>query len=125
MLIIHALQQYLCFIKVRTIYLLEQCSVFYGYAYHIRTIAVLYMTNFQIIFAFIPPPGLAGGWLCFFCSLGMIGLLTAIVGDLAGIFGCLVGLRDSVTGSNPDTCTASDQCSLIASSPTLIVHPSD
>merc|ERR1711950_111214 len=27
----------------------------------------------------------------------MIGLLTAIVGDLAGIFGCLVGLKDSVT----------------------------
>jgi hypothetical protein len=30
----------------------------------------------------------------------MIGLLTAIVGDLAGIFGCLVGLRDSVTGED-------------------------
>ena len=28
----------------------------------------------------------------------MIGILTAIVGDLAGIFGCLVGLKDSVTG---------------------------
>ena len=27
----------------------------------------------------------------------MIGLLTAVVGDLAGIFGCLVGLKDSVT----------------------------
>merc|ERR1719189_2599000 len=27
----------------------------------------------------------------------MIGLLTAIMGDLAGIFGCLVGLKDSVT----------------------------
>merc|ERR1712008_231786 len=25
------------------------------------------------------------------------GLLTAVVGDLAGIFGCLVGLKDSVT----------------------------
>ena len=27
----------------------------------------------------------------------MIGLLTMIVGDLAGIFGCLVGLDDAVT----------------------------
>lgn len=27
----------------------------------------------------------------------MIGLLTAFVGDLASIFGCLVGLHDSVT----------------------------
>ena len=40
-----------------------------------------------------------GGWPCFFVSLGMIGLLTAIVGDLANIFGCLVGLKPSVTGN--------------------------
>ena len=53
---------------------------------------------FQIIFALIPPAGMGGGWPCFFVSLGMIGALTAIVGDLAGIFGCLVGLKDSVTG---------------------------
>lgn len=38
-----------------------------------------------------------GGWLTFFTSLGMIGLLTVIVGDLAGIFGCIVGLKDAVT----------------------------
>lgn len=53
--------------------------------------------GFKIIFALIPPAGIGGGWPCFFVSLGMIGLLTAIVGDLAGIFGCLVGLKDSVT----------------------------
>ena len=52
----------------------------------------------QIIFALVPPPGILGGWLCFFVSLGVIGLLTAIVGDLASIFGCLVGLKDGVTG---------------------------
>ena len=40
-----------------------------------------------------------GGWPCFFVSLGMIGLLTAVVGDLANIFGCLVGLKPSVTGN--------------------------
>ncbi len=54
--------------------------------------------GWKIIFALIPPPGYLGGWLCFFCSLGIIGLLTAIVGDLATIFGCLVGLKDTVTG---------------------------
>jgi len=53
--------------------------------------------GFKIIFALIPPAGMAGGWPCFFVSLIMIGGLTAIVGDLAGIFGCLVGLKDSVT----------------------------
>ena len=52
---------------------------------------------FQFIFAFIPPPSLCGGWLTFFVSLTTIGILTAIVGDLAEIFGCLVGLKDTVT----------------------------
>ena len=53
--------------------------------------------GFKIVFALIPPAGIGGGWPCFFVSLGMIGLLTAIVGDLAAIFGCLVGLKNSVT----------------------------
>ena len=52
---------------------------------------------FQVIFSIIPPAGMGGGWPCFFVSLTMIGLLVIVVGDLAGIFGCLVGLRDEVT----------------------------
>ena len=52
---------------------------------------------FQLIFAFVPPVSIWGGWLAFFVALAMIGGLTLIVGDLAGIFGCLVGLKDSVT----------------------------
>lgn len=51
----------------------------------------------KVAFAFVPPPHIFGGWLCFFCSLCVIGVLTAIVGDAAAIFGCLVGLKDSVT----------------------------
>ena len=51
----------------------------------------------KVAFAFMPPPHVWGGWLCFFCSLAVIGVLTAIVGDAAAIFGCLVGLKDSVT----------------------------
>lgn len=51
----------------------------------------------KVLFAFMPPPHVLGGWLCFFCSLAAIGILTAIVGDAAAIFGCLVGLKDSVT----------------------------
>lgn len=35
--------------------------------------------------------------MCFFSSLIAIGILTAIVGDLAAIFGCLIGLKDTVT----------------------------
>ncbi len=51
----------------------------------------------KVLFAFLPPPHVWGGWLCFFCSLCVIGILTAVVGDAAAIFGCLVGLKDSVT----------------------------
>jgi len=51
----------------------------------------------KVLFAFVPPPHIWGGWLCFCVSLSVIGVLTAIVGDAAAIFGCLVGLKDSVT----------------------------
>ena len=51
----------------------------------------------QLIFAFVPPPTIWGGWLCFFVCLAFIGMLTAIIGDLASIFGCLIGLEDAVT----------------------------
>jgi solute carrier family 8 (sodium/calcium exchanger) len=53
--------------------------------------------GWKLIFALVPPPYILNGWLAFFVSLLLIGLLTAIVGDLAAIFGCLVGLKDSVT----------------------------
>jgi Ca2+/Na+ antiporter len=51
----------------------------------------------QVMFAFVPPTSICGGWLSFICALSMIGFLTAIIGDLAAIFGCLVGLSDTVT----------------------------
>ena len=38
-----------------------------------------------------------GGWLCFWVSIAVIGLLTGVVGDVASSFGCTVGLKDSVT----------------------------
>ncbi|UYV61021.1 hypothetical protein LAZ67_1003139 [Cordylochernes scorpioides] len=51
----------------------------------------------QILFSLVPPTSILGGWVTFFMSLLVIGLLTAIVGDLASIFGCLAGLKDTVT----------------------------
>ncbi|MEM6318477.1 MAG: sodium/calcium exchanger 1, partial [Bacteroidota bacterium] len=51
----------------------------------------------KILFAFIPPTNIAGGWACFVVSIAGIGLLTAFIGDLASHFGCTVGLKDSVT----------------------------
>ncbi len=38
-----------------------------------------------------------GGWACFMVSIFIIGVLTAVIGDLASHFGCTIGLKDSVT----------------------------
>ncbi|XP_057315192.1 sodium/calcium exchanger 1-like isoform X2 [Hydractinia symbiolongicarpus] len=50
----------------------------------------------KVLFAFIPPTDIWGGWACFWSSICMIGLLTAVTGDIASHFGCTVGLADSV-----------------------------
>jgi solute carrier family 8 (sodium/calcium exchanger) len=51
----------------------------------------------KIIFAFIPPTDMAGGYLCFVVSILAIGVVTAIIGDVASHFGCTLGIKDSVT----------------------------
>ena len=38
-----------------------------------------------------------GGWYCFTVSILVIGVLTAIIGDIASSFGCSIGLTDAVT----------------------------
>ena len=56
------------------------------------------MTVFwKILFACVPPTEYWNGWACFIVSISAIGLLTAVIGDLASHFGCTVGLRDTVT----------------------------
>lgn len=52
---------------------------------------------FKVMFAVVPPTCYWGGWLCFFVSLGFIALVTVLIGDLAGLLGCSLGLKDSVT----------------------------
>nr|XP_046233305.1 sodium/calcium exchanger 1a isoform X1 [Scatophagus argus]XP_046233316.1 sodium/calcium exchanger 1a isoform X1 [Scatophagus argus]XP_046233324.1 sodium/calcium exchanger 1a isoform X1 [Scatophagus argus] len=51
----------------------------------------------KLLFAFVPPTDYWNGWACFVVSIIVIGILTAIIGDLASHFGCTVGLKDSVT----------------------------
>ncbi|KAK6028359.1 Calx-beta domain protein [Ostertagia ostertagi] len=51
----------------------------------------------KVLFALIPPTDYYNGWLCFFFAIVMIGLLTAVIGDLASHFGCTVGMKDAVT----------------------------
>jgi len=50
----------------------------------------------KIIFAFIPPAGIANGYPCFVISIAFIGVCTAVIGDVAGHLGCFIFLKDSV-----------------------------
>ncbi|XP_076443006.1 sodium/calcium exchanger 1-like isoform X2 [Babylonia areolata] len=71
-----------------TIEKLPSCS---DYVMHFLTLF------WKVLFAFIPPTDYWDGWACFVVSILMIGLLTAIIGDLASGFGCTIGLKDAVT----------------------------
>ncbi|CAE7533788.1 Slc8a3 [Symbiodinium natans] len=51
----------------------------------------------KLLFAIIPPVDYCGGWLCFFVSLMFIGLVTALISDLAGLVGCVLDMPDFIT----------------------------
>merc|ERR1712166_1544294 len=53
--------------------------------------------GWKVVFAIVPPTCYKDGWVTFFVALGFIGILTAFVADIAGIFGCLLGLKDAIT----------------------------
>ncbi|XP_048583765.1 sodium/calcium exchanger 2 isoform X2 [Nematostella vectensis] len=52
----------------------------------------------KVLFAFIPPRPLLGGWPAFVVSLLFIAALTAVIEQLGKLLGCVVDLRNSVTG---------------------------
>jgi Ca2+/Na+ antiporter len=51
----------------------------------------------KLLFALVPPVDYADGWLCFICSLLMIGGVTYIVGNMASFLGCTLGIADEIT----------------------------
>ena len=51
----------------------------------------------KLICAIVPPPEWSDGWSCFLVTLVLIGLLTALVGDLASHMGCCLGSSKSTT----------------------------
>ena len=61
-----------------------------------KLVGVLTMP-WKFVFATVPPASMCGGWLCFVFALIAIGMVTALIGDLAAMFGCSVGLKDSIT----------------------------
>ncbi|XP_053193581.1 sodium/calcium exchanger 1a isoform X1 [Scomber japonicus] len=69
----------------------EKLPSCFDYVMHFLTVF------WKLLFAFVPPTDYWNGWACFIVSISVIGLLTAVIGDLASHFGCTVGLKDSVT----------------------------
>ncbi|XP_078128125.1 sodium/calcium exchanger 1a isoform X1 [Sander vitreus] len=69
----------------------EKLPSCFDYVMHFLTVF------WKLLFAFVPPTDYLNGWACFFVSISVIGMLTAVIGDLASHFGCTVGLKDSVT----------------------------
>ncbi|XP_066550289.1 sodium/calcium exchanger 3 [Amia ocellicauda] len=69
----------------------ERLPSCFDYVMHFLTVF------WKVLFACVPPTEYWHGWACFVVSIIIIGLLTAIIGDLASHFGCTIGLKDSVT----------------------------
>ena len=53
--------------------------------------------GWKVLFACCPPPHWLGGWPCFVAAIFFIGGLTAVVGEIAGVMGCVMGLKPGVT----------------------------
>ena len=53
--------------------------------------------GWAVLFACCPPPHMGGGVPCFIAAICFIGALTAVVGEVAGAMGCVMGLTPGVT----------------------------
>jgi solute carrier family 8 (sodium/calcium exchanger) len=51
----------------------------------------------KIFFAIIPPVKTGGGFPAFFIALGLVGAITAIVGDVAELLGCVLSIPPAIT----------------------------
>lgn len=69
----------------------ERLPSCFDYVMHFLTVF------WKVLFACVPPTDYLNGWACFVISIVIIGILTAVIGDLASHFGCTIGLKDSVT----------------------------
>lgn len=53
--------------------------------------------TWKVLFACVPPTHWGSGWPAFVVALTFIGGVTAIVGEVAALLGCVVGMRNPVT----------------------------
>ncbi|CAJ1401560.1 unnamed protein product [Effrenium voratum] len=51
----------------------------------------------KLVFSIIPPTGFCDGWCCFVGALMGIGALTAVVGDVAALLGCVMEIGSAIT----------------------------
>ena len=56
------------------------------------------LLSLQVFAAFIPPVEWRGGYPALGVALGILGMLMAIVKEVAHMFGCALGLSDLMTG---------------------------
>lgn len=76
------------------------------------------LITWKVLFAAVPPSHWGGGWPCFSVALTLIGVVTAIVGQVAELLGCVCGIPDSTTAitivalgtSLPDTFASMTAC---------------
>jgi solute carrier family 8 (sodium/calcium exchanger) len=53
--------------------------------------------GWKVIFALVPPVDMGGGIPAFAVALSFIGIVTMLVGEVATVLGCAIGLKASVT----------------------------
>jgi solute carrier family 8 (sodium/calcium exchanger) len=68
-----------------------------GTATCMDTIMYFISLPWKLLFAIVPPTTFAYGWATFWVALGLIGIVTAFIGDLAALFGCILGIEDEIT----------------------------
>eukprot|EP00043_Microstomoeca_roanoka_P019629 m.224092 g.224092 ORF g.224092 m.224092 type:complete len:835 (-) comp17030_c1_seq1:466-2970(-) len=64
-----------------------------------KAAVVIHLINlpWKLLAACLPPTIFGNGWVTFCSALVFIGIITALIGDLASLMGCAMGLQDAVT----------------------------
>jgi len=55
------------------------------------------LIGWKLLFAVIPPVKWGGGFPAFIVALALIGIVTGVVGSVATMLGCVIGLKPSIT----------------------------
>ena len=64
----------------------------YNWLLHFWTI------GWKLLFALTPPPRYWKGWFTFLLWIILVGAITALLGEFAKLFGCIIGLHDPAMG---------------------------